>query len=92
MVYYFLRQISGGKKKSLTPETMAILQSYNWPGNVRQLKAVIESICAKCDDDTIREKDICRALPEAAVFNTSVARSVVGSYGTSLISFGAPAV
>lgn len=85
MVYYFLRQISGGKKKSLTPETMAILQSYNWPGNVRQLKAVIESICAKCDDDTIREKDICRALPEAAVFNTSVARSVVGSYGTSLI-------
>jgi len=85
LVYYFLGQISGGKKKSLTPEAMSILQTYNWPGNVRQLKAVIEGVVAKCDENTIREKDICRALPEAAVFNTSVARSVVGAYGTCLI-------
>jgi transcriptional regulator of acetoin/glycerol metabolism len=42
-------------------------------------------VVAKCEENTIREKDICRALPEAAVFNTSVARSVVGAYGTSLI-------
>lgn len=42
---YFIDRISrssGLPKRSLSPETMAALQAYHWPGNVRQLRNVIE--------------------------------------------------
>ncbi len=42
---YFIDRIaraSGFPKRSLSAETMAALQAYYWPGNVRQLRNVIE--------------------------------------------------
>lgn len=45
LVAYFVDRIaraSGLPKRSLTPEAIAALQAYNWPGNVRQLRNVIE--------------------------------------------------
>jgi two-component system nitrogen regulation response regulator NtrX len=42
---YFIDRIAraaGYPKRSLTPEAMAALQAYPWPGNVRQLRNVIE--------------------------------------------------
>lgn len=42
---FFISRIaraSGFPKRSLTAETMAALQAYHWPGNVRQLHNVIE--------------------------------------------------
>ena len=42
---FFINRISrasGFPKRSLSPETMAALQAYHWPGNVRQLHNVIE--------------------------------------------------
>jgi two-component system nitrogen regulation response regulator NtrX len=42
---YFLGQLSGGGRErplTLTPEALAALQAYNWPGNVRQLRNVLE--------------------------------------------------
>ena len=31
-----------GRSKELTPETLAVLQAYDWPGNVRQLRNAIQ--------------------------------------------------
>jgi len=45
LVAYFIDRIarsSGLPKRSLTPEALAALQAYGWPGNVRQLRNVIE--------------------------------------------------
>lgn len=45
LVTYFVDRISrstGLPKRVLTPEAMAALQAYDWPGNVRQLRNVIE--------------------------------------------------
>lgn len=42
---FFLEQLSGGapdRAPELSPEAMAALQAYNWPGNVRQLRNVLE--------------------------------------------------
>ncbi len=42
---YFIDRISrasGFPKRGLSAETMAALQAYHWPGNVRQLRNVIE--------------------------------------------------
>ncbi len=45
LVAYFIDRIarsSGLPKRTLTPEALAALQAYAWPGNVRQLRNVIE--------------------------------------------------
>lgn len=45
LVAYYVDRIArsaGLPKRSLTPEAMAALQAYDWPGNVRQLHNVIE--------------------------------------------------
>lgn len=35
----------GEDKKVLSPEALEVLQAYSWPGNVRQLRNVMERIC-----------------------------------------------
>ncbi|GGY52650.1 nitrogen assimilation response regulator NtrX [Parvularcula lutaonensis] len=42
---FFLEQLSGGSPERapvLAPDALAALQAYNWPGNVRQLRNVLE--------------------------------------------------
>ncbi len=41
LVDYLLRQL-GSSIEVITPEVMAILQTYFWPGNIRELKNVLE--------------------------------------------------
>jgi len=43
----------GRKIKRLTPEVVAILESYAWPGNVRELENIIERIVAVEERETI---------------------------------------
>lgn len=45
LVKYFLKCISkelGSNNLRFSPETLVLLENYNWPGNVRQLKNTIE--------------------------------------------------
>jgi two-component system, NtrC family, nitrogen regulation response regulator NtrX len=45
LVKYFVKQLSkfsGLKEREFSDEAMAALQAYNWPGNIRQLRNVIE--------------------------------------------------
>ena len=45
LVEYFVKQLSkfsGLKEREFSEEVIAALQAYNWPGNIRQLRNVIE--------------------------------------------------
>lgn len=45
LVAFFLDRISktlGVPKRTISPEAMAALQAYGWPGNIRQLRNVLE--------------------------------------------------
>ncbi len=45
LVEYFVKQLSkfsGIKEREFSEEVIAALQAYNWPGNIRQLRNVIE--------------------------------------------------
>lgn len=47
LIEYFMNQISaatGLAKKDIHPDAMAVLQSHDWPGNVRQLRNNIERL------------------------------------------------
>jgi DNA-binding NtrC family response regulator len=45
-------------KKSLSPEAVKKLMSYSFPGNIRELKSVIELAVTLCDDEEISADNI----------------------------------
>jgi two-component system nitrogen regulation response regulator NtrX len=58
LVAYFVDRISrasGFPKRALTAEAIAALQAYSWPGNVRQLRNVIERTLILMGRDAVRE-------------------------------------
>ena len=42
----------------LTPDALRKLNAYNYPGNVRELKAIVELAAVMCDGDDIDEQNI----------------------------------
>ena len=57
----FLAQVAtelGLEEKRLRPETVAVLQSYPWPGNVRQLLNLCRQLCVMAPGDQIFPEDL----------------------------------
>ncbi|MES2381646.1 MAG: sigma-54 dependent transcriptional regulator [Bacteroidota bacterium] len=46
------------KKINLSPEAHKKILSYHFPGNIRELKAIIELACVMCDDYVITENNL----------------------------------
>jgi len=87
LVEYFLARAPKQRRKTMTNEGLALLQAYHWPGNVRQLKTVVESLESRCSERVIREKDICQVIPElAGVLSSRFKKALIGKYGCSPIS------
>jgi len=58
---FFLEKMRGklgGMKKKLSPQVIAALLNYNWPGNIRELEHVIEMAHAVANGDVIVISDI----------------------------------
>lgn len=61
LVNFFLekfKQLNGRDYLGITNEALTILRQYTWPGNVRQLRNVIESAVVLAEDWTIRPEDL----------------------------------
>ena len=54
----FLRRFDPGETVRLSPEAMACLATLDYPGNIRQLKNIIERLTIVCQGRTIEPKDI----------------------------------
>jgi DNA-binding NtrC family response regulator len=59
---YFLGATSHGKPRELSAGALTVLEEYEWPGNVRQLRHVIERADAFAAGHLILADDIARAL------------------------------
>ena len=56
LVEYFTHRYArrlGKRIRRVTKETAQLLQSYDWPGNIRELQNVIERAVIVCDSDTL---------------------------------------
>jgi two-component system nitrogen regulation response regulator NtrX len=54
LVNYFMKRLSaasGLPLRDVSEDAMAVLQAYNWPGNVRQLRNIVERLLILASDD-----------------------------------------
>jgi transcriptional regulator with PAS, ATPase and Fis domain len=58
---HFLQEFSQDSYRTnvnLSPQTLAIFQKYNWPGNCREMQNVIQYALVKCQEDTIKPEHL----------------------------------
>ncbi|HVR84669.1 MAG TPA: helix-turn-helix domain-containing protein, partial [Planctomycetota bacterium] len=71
----FLKEFSlayGKKPRSLTASASDLLCSYYWPGNIRQLRNMIERLVITCPGEAIAARDLpgeIRASPRPSTLN-----------------------
>jgi two-component system, NtrC family, response regulator PilR len=56
LVAHFVRKIAveiGKEVKGVSPETLAILERYHWPGNIRELENIVERAIVLGNSDTL---------------------------------------
>ncbi|MTI81118.1 MAG: PAS domain-containing protein [Firmicutes bacterium] len=67
LVYQFTQEYSQLYDKhisSLEPEVMALLLGYPWPGNIREMKNVIERMVILADNDVVTEECVPQTLTQ----------------------------
>lgn len=66
LVEYFLEYFAseyGQRPKKITPDALRTLQAYDWPGNIRELRNVIERLVIMTPSDTITPKNLIITEP-----------------------------
>lgn len=64
LAVYFLEQQKKiyNIKKSFTPEAIKVLETYDWPGNIRELQNIIERLLIFSDEEWIKREDVLMTL------------------------------
>jgi DNA-binding NtrC family response regulator len=79
LVRHLLRKVGGRCGKNLADireETLEILKTYGWPGNVRQLESAIEWAVISCEGDVLEPRHLPRFVnPHAQITDAPVPRS-----------------
>ncbi len=77
LVAHFLTRITekaGRPAINITPETLAILTAYHWPGNARELENAIERAVALADSGSLRPEDLPERVRNQAGTSALIAR------------------
>jgi DNA-binding NtrC family response regulator len=74
---HFLEKMPhGGRRKGITKEAQAVLSSYAWPGNIRELKAVIGKCALMTESEMIRPDDLPAHMRAARACPASPSKSL----------------
>ena len=68
LVHHFMHAFAGAANKSsvrIQPDAMQALRRYDWPGNIRELRNVVERAVVLCEQDLIQLRDLPPALQQA---------------------------
>jgi PAS domain S-box-containing protein len=61
LAHHFIKQIAGEEGRDellISPETMDILLTHAWPGNIRELQNVIRYLMVRCREDVARPQHL----------------------------------
>lgn len=64
LALHFVKQFNAGYKmeKYITEDAIALLQQFDWPGNIRELENIIERIMISFDGNAITKFQVQRAI------------------------------
>src|SRR5579859_4993645 len=85
LVAHFSGQVAaqnGWKEKSFSENAIAELQKYSWPGNIRELRNVVERLVLLAEGDTVSAEDVQTSLPAGATGSSAVSASSIPATGT----------
>ncbi len=88
LVDYFARQVSaqnGWKPVPFTPDAIEKLQAWNWPGNIRELRNVVERLLLLAGD-TVDQATVEMALPQAGAFAVDADEGLSGAAATGSLA------
>ncbi len=69
---HFLHRFGGANAPALSQDAIMLLQEYPWPGNIRELRNVIERAVLLAQSSVIRAQDLPLNLAAAATTPTSL--------------------
>ena len=83
----FLEECSGqgGGHKTLAPAARSALLEHAWPGNLRELRHMLERACILAERDTIGPADLFEDFASGACAGTDAEGNVNGSGSTDLV-------
>lgn len=61
LIDFFAEEIAsrdGIERKQFSPEFIKLLKSYDWPGNIRELRNIVECSVLMCQTDTVTVDDL----------------------------------
>jgi DNA-binding NtrC family response regulator len=67
LVNSFMENIRGTstiKARNFSPEAMELLEQYPWPGNIRELKNIVERVAILCSAETVQVSHLPREIRE----------------------------
>jgi DNA-binding NtrC family response regulator len=70
------------KEKNFSAEAIACLQRYSWPGNIRELRNVVERLVLIAEGETITAEDVQLVLPATGSASGGATSSAAVSTGT----------
>jgi two-component system nitrogen regulation response regulator NtrX len=82
---HFVRQLAeqnNWKPKTFSREAVEGLEQYSWPGNIRELRNVVERVMLLAPGDTVDAAVIDRALPQSLASSANGAISPDAASGT----------
>lgn len=77
---HFMKHYSNKNSKAIdgmSPEAISLLESHNWPGNIRELENVVERAVITCKESIIEARDIFIDQSHNPTFNQDEGSSVM---------------
>jgi DNA-binding NtrC family response regulator len=84
---HFARQVAtqnGWKEKIFAADAVAELRKYGWPGNIRELRNVVERLILLSTDETITAADVRLILPTSDAATSGASAAGAGTATGSL--------
>ncbi len=69
LAHHFLQEFATACNKPcprMSPDALRLLERYQWPGNIRELRNVMERVVVLCDSDSVRVRDLPAYIREQA--------------------------
>ncbi len=76
-----LERVAPGRELHLTPPALALLTAYDYPGNVRELRNVLERATLLCDGNAIQPEHLPAEVLAAATEHEEVGAGATAQHG-----------